>query len=219
MRGRPIQYSPDELAFVRENCTLPGRELHREFCQRFGREDVSATNLAALRKRNGWLTGRTGRFEPGQAAHNKGKTMSAETRAKVQRTWFRKGGRPHTYRGPGHESIDPKDGYVWLIVAETNPHTGAPTRRVLKHHWLWEQANGPVPEGHALKCLDGDRQNTDPGNWIAIPRALLPRLAGGRHGQYLKYDDAPPELRKTLLAIAHLEDAARKRRRGKEEES
>jgi hypothetical protein len=38
----------------------------------------------------------------------------------------------------------------------------------------------------ALKCLDGNKQNTDPSNWEAVPRALLPRLAGGnRYGAHL----------------------------------
>lgn len=216
MRGRPIPYSEAELGWIKTNSTAPRKAMHAEFVRLFDRADVSLQNLNALCKRKGWLTGRTGQFHKGQVSHNKGKTMPPEVRAKVQHTWFRKGNRPHTHRGAGHESIDPKDGYVWLIVDETNPYTGAPTRRVLKHVWLWERQNGPVPDGHALKCLDGNRQNTDPANWVAIPRAYLPRLAGGAHRQYLAFDDAPPELRPTLMIIARLEHAARERRKSKE---
>ena len=122
------------------------------------------------------------------------------------RTQFRKGHLPHNAKGPGHETICPKDGYVYMIVAELNPYTGASTRRVLKHKWLWEKQNGPVPKGHCLKSIDGDRLNCDPENWMAIPRALLPRLNG--RWTDLNYDKAEPELRPYILAVAKLKAAA-----------
>jgi hypothetical protein len=78
----------------------------------------------------------------------------------------------------------------------------------------WERLNGPVPEGHCLKCLDGNKQNTAPSNWDLIPRALLPRLAGGRWGR-ISYDYSPPELKPVLLAIARVEQRAREKRRGR----
>ena len=52
-------------------------------------------------------------------------------------------------------------------------------------------ADGPVPDGHRLKCLDGDKTNCDPSNWEAVPMALAPRL-NGRFGR--GYDTAPAEL-------------------------
>ncbi|WP_371416261.1 HNH endonuclease [Rubellimicrobium sp. CFH 75288] len=109
------------------------------------------------------------------------------------------------------ERLGDEDGYVWLVVDERNPYTGAATRSVLKHKWLWERSNGPLPEGYALKCLDGDRANCDSSNWEAVPRALLPRLAGAsRHGRrVLAYDKAEPELRPLLLAAAKLAHKAK----------
>jgi len=121
---------------------------------------------------------------------------------------FRKGQRPHTAKDVGHESID-KEGYVRICVAEPNPYTGAATFMAFKHRWLWQQKHGPVPEGHALKCLDGNKRNTDPANWEAVPRALLPRL-NGRFGR--GYDAAAPEIKPVILATAKLEHAARVRR-------
>lgn len=211
-KGKAIPYSHDELAFLKINRDLVRRELHAEFCAKFGRDDVSLGAMNGLMKRKGWMTGRTGRIEPGQVPHNKGVPMRPETKAKLARTWFQPGGRPHTYRGPGHEFVCPKDGYTFLIVAA--PETRRGTRRVLKHKHLWEQANGPVPEGHALKSLDGDRTNCDPANWVAVPRALLPRLAGyaGRGKRVLAYDEAAPEARPAVLAIAKLAHAAREGR-------
>jgi hypothetical protein len=203
MRGRTVLYSAEELAWLEENADWRRRDLHRIFVALFGRADVTLDQIKALCTRRGWKTGRSGCFEPGIIPANKGKRMPYNPAS--ARTQFKKGHRPASYKGPGHERVD-DDGYVWLIVAETNPHTGAATRPVMKHKWLWEQKNGPVPEGHCLKAVDGDRQNTDPSNWVAIPRALLPRLAGRWHEPY---DSAPPQLKPTLLAIAKVEHAAR----------
>ncbi len=210
MRGRPVSYSADELAWLEENGDWRRRDLHRIFVVLFDRRDVTLDQIKALCTRKGWKTGRTGCFEKGSVPANKGRKMPFNPNC--ARTQFKKGQRPHTYKGAGHERID-DDGYLWLIVAETNPHTGAATRPVMKHKWLWEQKNGPVPEGHCLKAIDGNRQNTDPDNWIAIPRALLPRLAGRWHEPY---DSAPAELKPTLLAIAKVEHQARvaSKRRG-----
>ncbi|SFC08992.1 HNH endonuclease [Salipiger profundus] len=204
MKGRMIEYSDAELFWVQDNSKRPRREAHAEFVELWDRPDVSLSNFNALCKRNGWMTGRTGCFAKGQAAHNKGKKMPFNPNS--ARTQFKKGQLPHNTRGAGHERIDSKDGYVIMIIDEPNPWTGAKTRPVHKHRYLWEKLNGPVPEGHRLKCLDGDKTNTDPSNWEAIPAAMAPRL-NGRFGR--GYDDAPVELKPTILLTAKLEHAAR----------
>ncbi len=203
MKGRAIHYIPEELAWIEARKDWVRSELHSAFVFRFGRSDVSETNLKSLCKRKGWLTGRTGTFTPGQAAMNKGKKMPFHPNS--ARTRFKPGQLPHNTKHLGHERVT-KDGYVEISVAETNPHTGYERRYVQKHRWLWEQANGPVPEGMALKCLDGDKTNTDPANWECIPRAMLPRL-NGRFGR--SYDAAEPDLKPTIMAIVKLEHAGR----------
>lgn len=204
MKGRAIEYSDAELFWIQDNSKRQRREAHAEFVELWNRPDVSLSNFNALCKRNGWMTGRTGCFAKGQAAHNKGKKMPFNPNS--ARTQFKKGRLPHNTRGAGHERIDSKDGYVIMIVDEPNPWTGAKTRPVHKHRYLWEKLNGPVPEGHRLKCLDGDKTNTDPSNWEAIPAAMAPRL-NGRFGR--GYDDAPAELKPTIMLTAKLEHAAR----------
>ena len=123
-------------------------------------------------------------------------------------TRFKKGNLPHNTNHLGHERVS-KDGYIEISVDEVNPHTGYERRYVLKHRHLWIEANGPIPDGHRLKCLDGDRTNTDPANWEAIPYALAPRL-NGKFGR--GYDDAPAEIKPTIMAIAKLEHAVRNAR-------
>ncbi len=204
MKGRQIPYSEAELLFIEKLSKMPRRELHQAFCDWTRRTDVSIDAIKHLCHRKGWMTGRTGCYVPGQTPSNKGKKMPYNPN--TARTQFKPRQLPHNYRGPGHERLDDRDGYVVLIVAETNPHTGAATRPVHKHRWLWEQLNGPVPSGMRLKCLDGDKMNTDPSNWEAIPTAMAPRL-NGRFGR--GYDDAPAELKPVIMATAKLEHAIR----------
>ncbi|MFN7611145.1 MAG: HNH endonuclease signature motif containing protein [bacterium] len=208
MKRRQIGWLDEELAWIEANRTRPRAELHSAFCFRFGRKDVSRETLSALCKRKGWLTGRDGRIQPGSVPLNKGKRMPFNANSAA--TQFRKGQRPHTAKDVGYESID-KYGYVRICVAEPNPWTGAPKRMVHKHRWLWEREHGPVPQGHALKCLDGNKLNTDPANWKAVPREILPRL-NGRFGR--NYDAAAPEIKPVIMATANLEHAARLLRNG-----
>ncbi|SHE77685.1 HNH endonuclease [Loktanella atrilutea] len=214
MKGRQITYSKVELAFIEKLSQMPRRDLHAAFCEWTGRTDVSLANLNSLCKRNGWTTGRTGCFPKGNVPANKGQKMRYNPNS--AKTQFGKGNKPHTWRGAGHERICKKDGYVILIVAERNPWSGAATRPVLKHRWLWEKANGPIPKGMRLKCLDGDKTNTDPSNWEAIPTAMAPRL-NGKFGR--GYDNAPADLKPTIMATAKLEHLVRERAKATKEKT
>lgn len=203
MKGHAIKYSKDELGWVKACSDMPRAEMHAIFSQVFNRPDVSLENLKRLCNRNGWKAANDGKFRTGQTSHNAGKKGVYARGA--EKTWFKKGNKSHTYRGHGHERIDSKDGYIVMIVDEPNPWTGAATRPVHKHRYLWEQANGPIPEGMCLKCL-GEKSNTDPSNWMLIPRGLLPRL-NGKSGR--NYDAAPAELKPIIMATAQLEHKGR----------
>lgn len=209
MKGHWITYSDAEIGWLEANRLMVISDYHAAFLSTFGRTDVSAVNLHSLRKRRGWATGRTGCFPKGNEPFNKGKPHPSRGRA--SETHFKKGGLPHNTNYLGHERVS-KDGYVEISIAEANPHTGFERRYVLKHRHLWEAANGPIPEGMALKCKS-DRLNTDPANWELIPRALLPRLNGGRRKTRLAYDAAPVELKPTLMAMAKLEHGIHEKRK------
>lgn len=207
-KGQSITYSEPELAFLRERKEWPRELLWAGFCANFDRWDVTKDNIKSLCTRKGWKTGRSGCFAPGHVPANKGKKMPFnENTAKTQ---FKAGGLPHNTKHLGHERLT-KDGYIMVSIAETNPHTGYERRYMLKHIHEWSKANGDLPKDHCLKCMDGNKQNTDPSNWECIPRALLPRL-NGRFGR--DFDAAPLELKRTLLAIAKLEHAARQAKKG-----
>lgn len=218
MKGRAIIYSAEEMAWLEANRLMVISDYARAFAERFWRGDVTAVHLHSLRKRKGWKTGRTGCFEKGQDAPNKGMKCPpgrGGNHPNARKTQFKGGVRQGVavklYKPIGTERVS-KDGY-----RERKIHDGMPlqSRWRAVHLIEWEAVNGPIPKGHALKCLDGDKANCDPSNWQVVPRALLPRLAGGnRYRRVLAYDDAAPEVRPAILAIAKLEHAARKRSRG-----
>ena len=191
MKGTRISYSQAELQWVKTHCTLPAPDLHKRFCERFNRYDVSQNNLCALRKRNGWRTGRTGHFAKGFCSHRGGP-------GGPNKTIFKKGSIPAN-RKPLYTERVSVDGYVEIKVPEKNPHTGAPTRYVLKHRWVWEKANGPVPADHVLKFKDGDKTNCDIENLELMHRGVLAIL--NKTG----YDDAPEEVKPAMLTRAKLQ--------------
>lgn len=53
---------------------------------------------------------------------------------------------------------------------------------IFKHHYIWEQANGKIPDGHIVIFLDGNRENFDIDNLYCIPRQYQTLLM--RNGWY-----------------------------------
>ncbi len=209
MKGRRIEWTADELAWIEANRQLARQEIYTGFCKRFGRTDVSPGALAGLCRRRGWLTGRTGRFPKGHSPANKGKKMPFNTNSAAHR--FKPGNRSgmanRLYKPVGTERVT-QEGYV-----ERKIHDGLPlqSRWRAVHLIEWEKANGKLPEGMCLKCLDGNRANIAASNWTAIPRALLPRLCG-KSGR--DFDHAAPEVKPAIMAVARLEHATREARKG-----
>ena len=208
MKGRQIIYSPSELHWIEARKTEPRRALHAAFVAEWGREDVSFDNFKALCTRKGWKTGRTGCFPKGSIPPNKGRKGVCAPGS--EKGWFKKGslsGRAAKVAKPiGTERVA-KGGYLQRKVNNDMPFQ---RRWKMVHILNWEAVNGPMPDGHALKCRDGNRQNTAADNWELVPRAILPRLAGAKKG--ISYDHAAPELRPSLMATARLEHAIRGRR-------
>lgn len=120
---------------------------------------VVPKDLAAKRKKESM-------YRKGQTPHNKGKKqvefMSAEAIEKTKKTRFKKGRQPHNTKFNGYEKIC-SDGYVYLRVSKGIFK--------LKHVYNWEAIHGKIPKSHCLKCIDGNKQNTDPTNWRLISRA------------------------------------------------
>lgn len=103
----------------------------------------------------------------------------------------RVGHRYHKERSPlGTERID-KDGYLFIKVKHPNKWTP-------KHILLWEQKNGPVPDGYCIIFADGDKTNFNESNLIKVSRKEHFHL----NRRKLRFSD--PEYTKAGLNIVKL---------------
>jgi hypothetical protein len=123
-------------------------------------------------------------------------------------TQFRKAQAPRNWRPLGSTRMI--KGYQFTKVADT-PLVSWTKNWRQTHVLNWEAVHGPMPDGHALKSIDGNRSNPDAANWQLVPRSIMPRLAGGRHGR-LGYDQAPDALKPIILTVARLAHAVTQRR-------
>ncbi|MFA6204424.1 MAG: HNH endonuclease signature motif containing protein [Gallionella sp.] len=106
----------------------------------------------ACRLRRGGHGGESYRFPKGHVPFNKG--MKGVVHPGTEATQFKKGHKPHTWKPIGSERIC--DGYLQRKMTETGypPFDWRPV-----HILLWEEHNGPVPEGYVVMFKDKNKQN------------------------------------------------------------
>lgn len=74
---------------------------------------------------------------------------------------------------------------------------------VLEHRWVWEQANGPIPDDCVIVARDGNIKNTALDNLMLVTRDMHCRF-----NQVRKY---PAERQEVILAQHELKRAIRKK--------
>lgn len=155
-------YSEEEVDFIRRE--LPGRshaELTDLFNTRFG-TCLSIGQITGAAKNRKICNRRDTRLKPGNVPINKGQKRMWKGGEVTQ---FKPGSMPHNYRPVGSERTT-VDGYVEVKIAD-------PKSWKMKHVILWEQANGPVPKGHAIIFGDGNRQHISLDNLVLVSRKQL----------------------------------------------
>lgn len=222
--GTRSRWSPEESAYVREAYpntptasiahTL-GRPLSSVYQHAAAlglkKSDAYLASDAACRLRRGDNVGAAYRFTRGHVPANKGlRGRKGWAPGRMAATQFRPGQKGTRWMPIGATRLI--GGYEYTKVSDVPkvPHTvnWKPT-----HVLRWTAVHGPVPEGHALKCVDGNRLNVAPDNWMLVPRGVLPLLNGGRHRTRLAYDEAPPELKPLVLKTAQLRHALHQKRK------
>jgi hypothetical protein len=164
---------------------------------------------AAGRLQHGSTIGEATRYQKGAQPVNKGvKRPAGWSPGRMSHTQYKKAQAPRNWRPIG--SVRVIKGYQFTKIADERMVSWVRNWRQT-HIVNWEAVNGPIPEGFALKSLDGNRLNTDASNWTCVPRGVLPRLNGGR-ARRMRYDAAPAELKPILLTAAKLRHAVTQRR-------
>jgi len=141
-KGHAINWTPRELGWIKVNSTKNRREAHAAFCERF--RPVSLKAFHGVCKRNGWMTGRDGRFVTGQA-----KLQGSGAKCS-NKTSFKTGHKPATTKQE-MELSKHKDGITYIKISDQNwvPYA--------RH--LWEQTHGQIPDGQFVSYLDGNPDN------------------------------------------------------------
>jgi len=132
------------------------------------------------------------RFPKGQQPWNKG----TKGVCKGSSTSFKKG------------TIPPNTLYDGAISIRRDSK-GIPYRHIrlaqgkweLLHRHIWEQANGPVPEGHVVKFKDGNQEN------CALENVYL--CTRQEHMQHNTIHNYPPELKQTIRTLGKLKKTIR----------
>ena len=73
-----------------------------------------------------------------------------------------------------------------------------------KGRWVWEQANGPIPEGHVVAYLDGDPSNLDLDNLECVIQGAVSIVNMLNWPDGLEAEDADSRREKLLLAHARI---------------
>lgn len=180
-----FKYTPEMDAFLIKHTTMPRKELTELFNAEFD-VNVNVNQIKAHCLRIGAKTGRTGRLEKGHATWNKGLKGYRSS----PETMWKKGNVPHTAAPVGHEYIT-KDGYIECKFEGER-------QMKLKHKYLWEKANGPIPKGYALIFKNGIKTDCRLDNLMLLSRAEL--LAMNRKFKELQR----PETRETVALLAKL---------------
>lgn len=197
------KWSEEEINFLREIYPhYPNKEVIEMLKKKFGIE-ISRRNLLNVKNRYNIpnkVIPNSGCYRKGKEPWNKGKTMSEETKAKVKKTWFKKGQIPKNHKPVGSTRVT-VDGYKEIKVAE-------PNKWALYHRHLWERTHGEkLSKSEVVIFADGDKTNFDIDNLIKVSRANLLYL----NNKKLIFDD--PELTKTGVNTSKVAEKIRQRER------
>ncbi len=185
------KFTPEQLQFLRNHVVgCSKQDLTNIFNQHFNLTLSERQIVACCKNHKLPHSGLDGHFKKGQAAWNKGMKGINFGGENGKKTQFKKGQIPVNYRPVGSERVN-VDGYIEIKVAD-------PGTWRLKHNVIWEKANGPLPKGHCVIFLDGDKLNVDLKNLQLITRNQLARL----NQRHLIFND--PELTKTGIIIADI---------------
>lgn len=176
---------------------MTSAEVAARASERFKRP-ITAQQIKSYTHNHGILSGRTGHFTKGHEPANKGLRRPGWHKGRMKETQFKPGPRPEIRQPMWHERID-RDGYILMKCPVPNPHTGQPWYYIPKHKWIWEQANGPIPENHVLTFIDDNPGNCTLENIELISRAELCRR------NKMKYKQADPATRESIKLIAKLQ--------------
>lgn len=173
---------------------LSVKDLVPKFNEKFNKQ-ITEKQLRNLLARRGIISGRTGCFPKGNKPWNTGTKGATGANSGS----FKKGTIPPKTKPIGSERVESKDGYQLVKVGGR--------RYKPKHALMWEQENGPVPDGYVVAFKDGNNRNIKIDNLMLASKEKMLRL--NKRG----YKNKPMPIKESLLALTDLECKITERKR------
>lgn len=184
LKPRASTFTRRETAFLIERLpTQPHERTQIAFCRRFG-----------WMPRDRQIKDFVARHPQAKGAPNTGRFRKRHMRNEALPLYSERWRRKHGQRE-----------YLAIKVPGPSPYASQQQGRdwhwVRKAVWVWEQAHGPVPGGHAVVHLDGDPARCELENLEVVPHGVLARL---NHWNAPPY--AGPEANPARIRLAQLQD-------------
>lgn len=201
------KYPQGMYEYIRDNSWgVSSADMARKVKKLFGYE-MTPTCMKQFRQRHGIRSGVTGWYQKGHPPGTKGKTIEEicghdpEKLARVRSTQFKKGARPINELQVGDITV--VNGYKLRKKSMTGTQW---ERWEFLHRAVWEEHNGPIPEGMVVTFKDSDPMNCDITNLILITKAQSAVMT--RKG----YRSGDPDITEAGAALAALEIAVNKKK-------
>lgn len=178
-----MKYTEEMREFILKNYKgVSTKELVERFNLRFG-TTVTISMMKGYKANHKLKSGLTGYFPKGHVPANKG-TKGLFNKG-GNKTSFKTGQLPPNTDPIGTEKVL-KDGYIWVKVNDL-PKTKKNVNWKQKQKIVWEEANGPVPEGYFVMFADGNNRNFELDNLVLVTKAEMLYL--NRNGLIYNHSD------------------------------
>lgn len=206
-------YPKGMYEYIRDNSwNVSSKDMAERVNEKFG-TSFTPTGMKQFRQHHGIKSGLTGWFRKGHPPGNKGKKIEefcdAETIERIRKTQFKKGNRPKNELPVGAVRKT-KDGYLIRKISMTGTQW---ERWEFIHRRVWEDHNGPIPDGMYITFKDGNKENVNIKNLMLITMAENQALM--RKG--LRCED--PDITEAGLAMVRLENAVKDREKKEREKA
>lgn len=125
--------------------------------------------IKGMRKSAEYMDTKPGSFDKGLTPWNKG--ISWDSGGRSAETRFKSGQTPTNWKPVGTEVIDTY-GYRRRKIKDDAPKGRSYRNWRFVHILVWEKHHGrELPKGHIVRFKDGDIDNLDPDNLVAVTRA------------------------------------------------
>lgn len=198
-------YTEEQLEFLRSNApTSTRKELTELFNETFV-ENKTVSSIASTCKRYKFRFPSDGRFSEERGfAWRKGLTREEQAEHFSDEAWRRMTDRLKEHREKYEVgdiyNLKCGDTYRKYIVVSTDYSLDLKHRIYPYNRYVWEQANGKLPDGYKITHLDGNPQNCNIENLLAVSEAENMKLATAHWS-------GKGEITKTGVAIFRLEKA------------